>query len=259
MNNTSDNQLHDQYLHGIEKEYHSKAMEAWRHGDAATLAGLIGEAWLFFHVHWRQLRATNMYESLLHVIYNGWCKRANTTPYSWKRFLYKANRDRLRKLGGAIPDKPITVYRGVMDYDMREFVRGTSWTSNPQTAACYACGYAQDETYALLISGSYHHAPAVYRLTVEPENIFYVKYLDGELEIEVDIWKCGSVMRLRNMPSAICHRPWEYRHLTPKPVLCCRDRKLTDPSYVKKMGLVANEDGLQAMPCMLNCTSDQHS
>lgn len=259
MKNKSDYQIHDQYLHGIEDNNHAKALEAWRNRDATALAGLIGESWLFFHVHWRQLRATDMYEALLHVVYDGWCRRGNTTPRSWKRFLYKANRGRLRELGGAIPDKPITVYRGVMDYDMREFVRGTSWTSNPQTAACYACGYAQEASYAFLISGSYHHAPAVYRLTVKPENIFYVKHLDGELEVEVDIWKCSSVERLRKMPSAICRRPWEYRHLTPKPVLCCRDRRLSDPSYVKKMGLVADEDGLQVIPCKLKCSSDRLS
>ena len=114
------------------------------------------------------------------------------TPDSWRNLISLADRAKLLAQGDALPTKPITVYRGIADCGHCEWIRGLSWTTNPNTAAWFAKRYTRPE-----------RTPAVYSIRARPENILLVTNCRAEQEVVLSVWDCGPVKRLDPMPRSI--------------------------------------------------------
>lgn len=171
----------------IPPNLHELAEERWNRGDASGLFNLAphkSRGYLLL-ANVELLKQRGMYEQNL---YGTYIHGPHLSPGRWRRLFEAADRSKLAALGEALPDKPVTVYRGVSDAKHREWRRGLSWTLEPRVAAWFATRHAgQGE-------------PAVYSLRVEPESILVVTNERSEAEVVVAIWECGRTKRVIPMP-----------------------------------------------------------
>jgi hypothetical protein len=135
------------------------------------------------------LRSAGIYEPAL---FSAYIHGPHLPPKDWKHLFGLADREELSGCGDPVPSKPIEVYRGVSDCRHRSYIRGLSWTMNPNTAAWFATRLTQP--------GS---TPAVYSLQVKPEEILCITNQRNEEEVIIAIGECGRTKRLEPIPESI--------------------------------------------------------
>jgi|GEM_PF-6754476 len=175
----------------IPPELVNQAWKAWEAGDAFVLMMLTGNQHrgrlLFDNLH--SFKAAGIYEAAL---FNAYTHGPHLRPRDWQFLFTLADREKLATCGDPLPSNPIEVYRGVSDRRHRKWIRGLSWTTNPNTAAWFAIRHARP--YAV---------PAVYSLRVKPEEILCITNDREEEEVMVAAWDCGRMKRLEPMPESI--------------------------------------------------------
>ena len=191
----------------IKSMLHNRAWEAWETHDVVKIMCLTGndnrEQLLFDNI--RLFKATGVYEiALIEAYLHG----PTIHPKDWEFHFALADREKLLACGDPVPSKPIKVFRGVTDRRRRRYIRGLSWTTNPNTAAWFATDYFRPNSPR---PGS---IPAVYSLWVKPEQILHITNEREEEEIIIATWECGRVKRLEPMPESI--KPGQAREIGQK-------------------------------------------
>lgn len=175
----------------ISPELAAAAEECWRTDDPGGLMVLVGH----------QDRVRLLCDNIDVFRSRGWYEKALIAAYihgpymrpaDWRHLFDLSDPKRLRDAGDAIPPGKVIVYRGIRHSGHRGYIRGTSWTTNPNTAAWFATRHAGPID-----------APAVYSITVESENILFATDDRSESEIVIAVWRCGRVKRIHPMPESI--------------------------------------------------------
>ncbi len=146
----------------ITSQLHAQAIEAINARDSVgLLCSLDNTACLaFVFDNHRALLARGMFEQALVDAYSG----TRTNHRRWDPdviyFLFAlADRDRLRECGPALPEHPVTLYRGVAGYGRLRRLDGFSWTTEVDAACWFALRFSLPH-------------PAVWTATVPPEDIY---------------------------------------------------------------------------------------
>lgn len=173
----------------IPRSLHSLAKERWRNKDSSGLLSLAphqnrGELLID---NLEQLISRGMYEEALYATYT---HGPHFDTQFWRFLFEKADRKKLAAFGEPIPNKPIKVYRGISDAMHLKWIRGLSWSLNPNLAAWFATRYAR------------RGKPAVFSLLVDPQSILMITNDRREEEVIVATWKCGTAKRVIPMPEA---------------------------------------------------------
>ena len=166
-----------------------KAWKAWLARDADLIMSLVDheERGRLLKDNILAFLSVGIYEAALHKTFIHGPHLKNT---EWKSFFSFADLQKLRALGEPLPEKRITVYRGVSSSKFGH--RGISWTTNPNTAAWFASRHS--------VAGG---DPAVYSLLVRPDQILYITNARNEEEVVIEVWRCGRAKRLLPMPPSI--------------------------------------------------------
>ncbi len=167
------------------------AWNYWHESNGFEIAGLAarqdrGEL-LFSNT--RAFRDKGIYEAVLAFAFS---LGPHLHPNEWRYLFSLADRTKLLAQGDPIPTKPITVYRGVSHCGHRLWIRGLSWSMNPNTAAWFATRFP-----------SPYRIPAVYSVRVRPEQILLVLNDRGEEEVVVEVSQLGRLKRLNPMPESV--------------------------------------------------------
>lgn len=166
-----------------------KAWKAWLARDGDLIMSLVDheERGRLLKDNILAFLSVGIYEAALHktFIHGPHLKNAE-----WKDFFSLADLQKLRALGEPLPERPITVYRGVTCSKFGP--RGMSWTANPNTAAWFASRFP-----------AAGRNPAVYSLLVRPDQILYMTNARNEEEVVIALWMCGRAKRLLPMPQSI--------------------------------------------------------
>ena len=176
-------------IKGINPAFHKLALKALINKDATAFMILVG------HRERGDLLANNA-ELLLSLgileqaLYETITHGPSWPPKRCLGWLCFCDRKKLAACGDLpIPSSPITVFRGVRKSVNRKFIRGVSWSTSPGVASWFA---TRGTTEA--------DSPAVYQLSVPPDNIFFMTNEREEMEVVINPFGLKGLKRLHIMP-----------------------------------------------------------
>jgi len=169
----------------------SRAWNAWEKSDVGGIMILVGhhERGDVLEANIEAFLDRGIYEAALFECYT---HGPHYSPDSWRNLIGLADRAKLLAQGDALPTKPITVYRGISHSGHKEWIRGLSWTTNPNTAAWFATRKPRPGRF-----------PAVYSILARPKDILLMTNVRAEEDVALAFWKGGHVKRLIPMPRSI--------------------------------------------------------
>ena len=183
-------------LHIVPKRMRVKTLDLWNKGD---MSGILLR--MSSHRHFRfiddnlfQLYRCGMLEEALvsaYITFN-----TGLAPFPNRLFLKSlfsfTDIDKLRSLADPLPHEgPFELYRGVVNGGNKDLMRGLSWTGTPEIASSFALDYSP------FIE---RKDPAVFKLVVPIEKIYFYSNDREEDEFVVNVWPQARPKRLAELP-----------------------------------------------------------